>query len=119
MLWYEISQGRSASTISPTPRAPGRAEARTAEEAAAAGAVNRVAPAGALLDTARELAAMLNANPPLSVRSTVRARRREIARVRAELSAAAQPERLYLTEDFHEAALAFKEKRAPRPFKGR
>jgi hypothetical protein len=27
--------------------------------------------------------------------------------------------RLYLTEDFHEAALAFKEKRQPRPFKGR
>ena len=91
----------------------------TAEEAAAAGVINRLAPAGAHLETARELAETLNANPPLSVRSTVRARRREIARVRSELSAAAQPERLYLTEDFHEAALAFKEKRPPRPFRGR
>ena len=91
----------------------------TAEEAAEAGAINRLAPAGTHLDAAHELAEMLNANPPLSVRSTVRARRREIARVRSELSAAAQPERLYLSEDFHEAALAFKEKRPPRPFKGR
>jgi len=29
------------------------------------------------------------------------------------------PLKLYLTEDFHEAALAFAEKRMPRPFKGR
>jgi len=29
------------------------------------------------------------------------------------------PMRLYLTEDFHEAALAFKEKRKPGKFKGR
>jgi len=27
--------------------------------------------------------------------------------------------RLYLTDDFHEAALAFKEKRKPHKFKGR
>ena len=31
----------------------------------------------------------------------------------------AAPMKLYLSEDFHEAALAFKEKRKPRPFKGR
>jgi hypothetical protein len=31
----------------------------------------------------------------------------------------AEPFKLYLTEDFHEAALAFTEKRPPRPFKGR
>ena len=31
----------------------------------------------------------------------------------------AQPMQLYLTENFHEPALAFKEKRQPRPFKGR
>ena len=29
------------------------------------------------------------------------------------------PMKLYLTEDFHEAALAFKEKRKPRAYKGR
>ena len=29
------------------------------------------------------------------------------------------PERLYLTEDFHEAAKAFTEKRKPAKFKGR
>ena len=29
------------------------------------------------------------------------------------------PLKLYLTEDFHEAASAFAEKRPPRPFKGR
>jgi hypothetical protein len=53
------------------------------------------------------------------VRSTVRTRRWYMERLTREAQFIAAPFRLYLTEDFHEAALAFTEKRKPRPFKGR
>lgn len=91
----------------------------TAEEALAAGVINRVAPEGQHLDVARELAQQVAKNPPLSVRSTVRTRRWYMERLTREAQFIAAPFRLYLTEDFHEAALAFTEKRKPRPFKGR
>ena len=47
----------------------------TAEEALAAGIIDRVAPKGQHLQQAYELARQIAANPPLSVRSTVRTRR--------------------------------------------
>ena len=59
------------------------------------------------------------ANPPLSVRSTVRMRRWYMDRLSREVMFQTAPEQLYLTEDFQEAARAFTEKRKPRPFKGR
>src|SRR5260221_11222108 len=46
----------------------------TAEEAFKANLINRVAPKGKYLEVARELAAEVLKNPPLSVRSTVRMR---------------------------------------------
>ena len=58
-------------------------------------------------------------NPPLSVRSTVRLRRWYMDRMSREVMHMAAPERLYLTEDFQEAARAFTEKRKPAKFKGR
>ena len=58
-------------------------------------------------------------NPPLSVRSTVRMRRWYMDRLSREVMFQTAPERLYLTEDFQEAARAFTEKRKPKPFKGR
>ena len=67
----------------------------------------------------RELAEAVAANPPLSVRATVRTRRWRLGQAVREAAFQQAPMRLYLTEDFHEAALAFKEKRKPRPFKGR
>jgi enoyl-CoA hydratase/carnithine racemase len=91
----------------------------TAEEGFKAGIFNRLAPEGKHLDVARELALQVVANPPLSVRSTVRTRRWYLERLTREAQFIAAPFRLYLTEDFHEAALAFTEKRKPRPFKGR
>jgi len=91
----------------------------TAEEALAGGIINRVAPAGSHLEIARELAGEVCANPPLSVRATVRTRRWYMAELGREIAMQNQPLRLYLTEDFHEAASAFAEKRKPRPFKGR
>jgi len=91
----------------------------TAEEGLAAGIFNRVAPAGQHLEIARELALQVAKNPPLSVRSTVRTRRWYMERLVKEATFIAQPLRLYLTEDFQEAARAFTEKRPPRGFKGR
>jgi len=91
----------------------------TAEEGLAAGIFNRVAPAGKHLEVARELAQQVAKNPPLSVRSTVRTRRWYLERLVKEANFIAAPFRLYLTEDFKEAATAFAEKRPPRGFKGR
>ncbi len=91
----------------------------TAEEALKANLINRVAPKGKYLDVARELAAEVARNPPLSVRSTVRLRRWYMDRMSREVMHMAAPERLYLTEDFQEAARAFTEKRKPGKFKGR
>jgi enoyl-CoA hydratase/carnithine racemase len=91
----------------------------TAEEALAANVINRVAPTGAFMESAMELAAAVAANPPLSVRATVRTRRWYLDRHAKEAAFQQAPMRLYLTEDFQEAALAFKEKRKPRSFKGR
>jgi enoyl-CoA hydratase/carnithine racemase len=91
----------------------------TAEEAFAAGLVNRLAPEGKHLEVARELALQVAKNPPLAVRTTVRTRRWYMERLTREAQFIAAPFQLYLTEDFHEAALAFAEKRPPRPFKGR
>jgi enoyl-CoA hydratase/carnithine racemase len=91
----------------------------TAEEAFAAGIVNRVAPEGKHLDAARELAAAVAKNPPLSVRATVRTRRWYMDQLEREVTMQTAPLKLYLTEDFREAARAFAEKRQPGPFKGR
>jgi len=91
----------------------------TAEEAHAAGLINRLADAGTHLDAARELAAEVLKNPPLSVRATVRSRRWAMKRLLEEIKMQQAPLKLYLTEDFQEAARAFAEKRPPRPFNGR
>ena len=68
---------------------------------------------------AMKLAREVAANPPLSVRATVRTRRWRLGQVVREAAFQQAPMRLYLTEDFQEAATAFKEKRQPHPFKGR
>lgn len=91
----------------------------TAEEAFKANLINRVAPKGKHLEMARELAEEVIRNPPLSIRSTVRLRRWYMDRLSREIMHQTAPERLYLTEDFHEAAKAFTEKRKPARFKGR
>jgi enoyl-CoA hydratase/carnithine racemase len=91
----------------------------TAEEAFKAGIVNRLAPPDKHLDVARELALEVAKNPPLAVRTTVRTRRWYMQRLTREAQFFAEPFKLYLSEDFHEAASAFAEKRPPRGFKGR
>lgn len=91
----------------------------TAEEAFKAGIINRLAPEGKHLDVARELAQQVAKNPPLAVRTTVRTRRWYMQRLTREAQFIAEPFKLYLSEDFQEAARAFAEKRQPGPFKGR
>ena len=58
-------------------------------------------------------------NPPLSVRATVRSRRWYLDQLGREIAMQMAPLKLYLSEDFQEAACAFAEKRTPGPFKGR
>jgi enoyl-CoA hydratase/carnithine racemase len=91
----------------------------TAQEALAAGLINRVAPTGKYLEVARELAREVAKNPPLSVRATVRTRRWYMDRMSREIMMQTAPLKLYLTEDFQEAARAFVEKRPAGPFKAR
>jgi enoyl-CoA hydratase/carnithine racemase len=91
----------------------------SAEEAFEGGLINRVAPSGSLLDVAYELARAVDANPPLSVRATVRSRRWYLAQVIREAEMQSAPLKLYLTEDFAEAARARSERRDPAPWKGR
>jgi enoyl-CoA hydratase/carnithine racemase len=91
----------------------------TAEEALQHGLINRVAPAGKTMDVARELAQAVGKNPPLSVRATVRSRRWYMGEIARETAMQQAPYRLYLSEDFQEAARAFVEKRPPKPFKAR
>jgi enoyl-CoA hydratase/carnithine racemase len=91
----------------------------TAEEALEARLINRVAPRGAHLEVARALAEEVNANPPLSVRATVRTRRWYLEQISREIAMQTQPLKLYLSEDFNEAARAFAEKRKPGPFRAR
>ena len=91
----------------------------TAEEAFGANLINRVAPKGKALELARGLADEVLKNPPLSVRSTVRMRRYYMDRMGREVMFMTAPEKLYLSEDFQEAARAFAEKRKPGRFKGR
>lgn len=91
----------------------------TAEEAHAHNLINRLAPAGKALEVALELARAVAENPPLSVRATVRSRRWYMDQIARETSMHQAPMRLYLTEDFQEAARAMSEKRKPAKFKGR
>ena len=91
----------------------------TAEEAFKANLINRVAAKGQYLQVARGLADEVLKNPPLSVRSTVRMRRYYMDRLSREVMFMGAPEKLYLSEDFGEAARAFAEKRKPKAFKGR
>jgi len=91
----------------------------TAEQALAAGVIDRVAPEGRHLEVASDLAIQVAKNPPLSVRATVRTRRWYMDQIEREVAMQTAPLKLYLSEDFQEAARAFAEKRAPRTFQGR
>lgn len=92
----------------------------TADEAYRMGLVNRIAPLGEALVYARALAAEIAAMAPLAIRSCLKA---VTEGIRLELADGLKLETelfadLFNTEDAHEGANAFLEKRAP-IFKGR
>ncbi|HET7158434.1 MAG TPA: enoyl-CoA hydratase/isomerase family protein [Burkholderiales bacterium] len=91
----------------------------TAEEALAAGVIDRVAPKGKYIEVARELAETINGNPPLAVRASVMQRRWQVDDDRREAVRYQGLNKLYLTEDFAEATRAFVEKRPTKPFRAR
>jgi enoyl-CoA hydratase len=71
------------------------------------------------MEHAMALARTIAANPPLSVRAAVRARRAEIEEAERRASLLTDPLKLHLSDDFRESARAFTEKRAPKPYTGR
>jgi enoyl-CoA hydratase/carnithine racemase len=71
------------------------------------------------MEVARELAAQVAKNPPLGVRSTVRARRHALEHLSRDVLLQVSLAKLHLSEDFGESARAFAEKRSAGPFKGR
>jgi enoyl-CoA hydratase/carnithine racemase len=81
--------------------------------------VDRRGISNAALHHRTECRAEVVKNPPLSVRATVRSRRWYMDQLEREVTMQTAPLKLYLTEDFQEAARAFAEKRQPGPFKGR
>jgi enoyl-CoA hydratase/carnithine racemase len=90
----------------------------TAEEGLQHGMVNRVVPAAQVMPTAEALAAEILENPPLAVRANVRVMRWFVNEMQRQSRFYTQGRGLHLTDDFHESATAFVEKRKA-VFKGK
>lgn len=92
------------------------AEPLDARRAHAHGFVNRLAPAGRVVDEALDLAGRITRNAPIAVRESLRIARSADDLGEDELRALsmAARERVAATEDFREGPRAFIEKRAPR-----
>jgi enoyl-CoA hydratase/carnithine racemase len=109
-LWAETALrgfGTFADELAMTGRVCG------AEEAHARGLINRLAPAGAHLEVARELADQVLSNPPLAVRALVRGRRARLRMLDAATSAVRHERSLHVSNDFRESINALKARRKP------
>jgi enoyl-CoA hydratase/carnithine racemase len=115
--YWAIMQFRGAGTFADEVFMTGRSFG--AREAAANGVVTEAVEDGRYLEVAGAYAERIAANPPLGVRALVRARRWQLQRHEADHGLVAEGWKLHLTEDFRESALAFAEKRPPRPFRAR
>ena len=91
----------------------------SAEEALAAGVIDRVAPAGKHIEVARELAATINKNPPLAVRASVMQRRWQIEDNRREALRYQGLNKLYPDGGLRGGDSRVREKRKPKGFKAR
>lgn len=90
------------------------------QEAFEKGVANYVTQNNSHVERAREIAGQILKCPPLAVREGVRTSRYYMEQQQASAGLLQQiGHKLDHTEDFKESALAFTEKRAPRPFLGR
>jgi enoyl-CoA hydratase/carnithine racemase len=89
----------------------------SAEEASQQGLLTRLCEVGEHVKVAEALAQDIMKNPPLAVRAVVAVRRSALHEIDVKAHAVG-PRGLHLTEDFHESAKAFLEKRKP-VYKGR
>jgi enoyl-CoA hydratase/carnithine racemase len=85
----------------------------SADEAYQHGVVNRLVEKGQHIAAAEELARQMMDNPPLATREFVQIRRLRMEELEY-WSRLARRRELHLTEDFHESARAFAEKRKPK-----
>jgi Enoyl-CoA hydratase/isomerase len=90
----------------------------TAEEALAAGIINRVAPEGRHLEVAYELAAEVAKNPPLSVRATVRTRRWYMDQLEREVTMQTAPLKLLPVGGLPGSRPRLRRKAQARPLQG-
>src|SRR4029077_4978349 len=90
----------------------------TAEEALAAGIINRVAPEGRHLEVAYELAAEVAKNPPLSARATVRNRRWYMDQLEREVTMQTAPLKLLPVGGLPGSRPRLRRKAQARPLQG-
>lgn len=115
--YWSIMQFRGAGTFADEVFLTGRRFG--AEEALSRGVINEVAGEGGHLAAAEAMAEKILKNPPLSVRAIVRARRWHLQQHERNHGLFYEVAKLHMTEDFRESALAFAEKRPPKPYVGR
>lgn len=115
--YWSIMQFRGAGTFADEIFMTGRRF--SGREAADRGVINRAVPPGEHIAAAQEYARAILRNPPLSVRASVRSRRWHLQQHERDHTLFYEGNKLHLTEDFTESALAFAEKREPRPYVGR
>lgn len=106
MMLTQFTSGSFATDVSLTGRT------WSAEESDKHGLLTRLAEAGEHVKVAEALARDLLKNPPLAVRAVVSVRRSMLHEIDVKAHAMG-PRGLHLTEDFHESAKAFLEKRKP------
>lgn len=104
MMLDKLGAGMFATDVCLTGRA------WTGEEAAKHGLLTRLCEAGEHVAVAESLARDILKNPPLAVRAVVSVRRSMLHEMDVK-ALAMGPKGLHLTEDFHESAKAFLEKR--------
>lgn len=116
MYWARL-QFRGAGTFADDVAITGRYF--TGKEAGEARAITESVAPGRHLEVAYEYAERILLNPPLAVRAATRARRWYMQQHEAVNTVLRAGFPLHLTDDFHESALAFAEKRPVRGFQGR